>query len=182
MTKIRRFQTLSRTRWTRLLLEWFASILGKMYRQEWAVVLLLVLGVSCSPRLQPSTTTQVNTIVRDSIIVHRDTITYQIPVEATSSYNVQSSHLETSVAWSVAQIDSAGVLSHTLTNKPIEVKKEFIYVDRVVTEYKDSIVTKEVPVPVEVPVRYVPKMYKWCLVWSIVSVLLLALWLYCKFR
>ena len=180
--KNRRFQTLSQARWTQSPLTTLTSILRLLSRQGLAVVTLLALLVSCSPKLQPSTTTQVTTIVRDSIVVHRDTIVFQVPVETSSAFNVQSSHLETTVAWSDAVVDSTGVLSHTLSNKPVKVEKEFVYVDRVVTEYKDSLVVKEVPVEVEVPVRYVPKFYKGCLVWSVLSVLLLGLWLYLKFR
>ena len=66
--------------------------------------------------------------------------------------------METSVAESDASIDSLGMLHHTLTNKKDSISTKIQYVDKIV--YKDSIEVREVPVPVEVKVPYVPKFYK----------------------
>lgn len=66
--------------------------------------------------------------------------------------------METSVAESDASIDSLGLLHHTLTNKKDSIKTKIQYVDKIV--YRDSIETKEVPVPVEKKVPYIPKFYK----------------------
>ena len=66
--------------------------------------------------------------------------------------------METSVAESDAEIDSLGLLHHTLTNKKDSIKTKIQYIDKIV--YRDSIEIKEVPVEVEKPVPYVPKFYK----------------------
>ena len=114
-------------------------------------------------------------------MIHRDTVTYQIPVESSVAVNVQHSHLETTVAYSEAHVDSLGMLTHNLVNKPFKIEKEIVYQDRKVIEYRDSVVTKEVPVEVEVPVRYVPKFYKVLLIFNIILGILLALWVYLKY-
>ncbi len=117
----------------------------------------------------PSTDTKVEVVVRDSLVVHRDTVVIQIPVESSSTSKVQYSHLETTVAWSDAAVDSVGLLTHNLVNKPVEVKHEIVYVDRVKTEYRDSVQVKEIPVRVEVIRKEVPR---WCWYLLVIDILL----------
>lgn len=105
------------------------------------------------------TNTQVQTIVRDSVIVRTDTLVIPVPVESHSSVAFQHSELETSVAWSVAEVDTLGLLHHKIENKPTALKKEVVYLDRKVEVVRDSLVTKEIPVEVEVVRKVVPK---WC--------------------
>lgn len=87
--------------------------------------------------------------------------------------------METSVATSDAEIDSLGMLRHTLTNKKDSIKTKIQYVDKIV--YRDSIITKEVPVEVKVPIRYIPKFYQftfllfWIFVLSVIVKLLIKL-------
>lgn len=126
--------------------------------------------------------TQVQTIVRDSVVIHRDTVTLEVPVETSSSFQVQSSHIETTVAYSDASVDSTGLLNHTLTNKPFKVEKEIVYLDRVKTEYRDSLVVKEVPVEVEVIRKVVPKWCWYLLVFDILAVIGLGVYLYFKIK
>ena len=95
-------------------------------------------------------------------------MTFEVPVESSSAFNVQYSHLETTVATSEASVDSLGLLNHTLVNKPFKVEKEIIYQDRKVVEYRDSVQVKEVPVEVEVIRKVVPK---WCWYLLVLNVL-----------
>ena len=81
-----------------------------------------------------------------------------LPLESHSIITKSKSHLETSLAESDAEIDSLGLLHHTLVNKKDSLKGKIQYVDKIV--YRDSIQTKEVPVEVPVPVRYIPKFYQ----------------------
>ena len=97
-------------------------------------------------------------IAKDSLVVHTELVSVAIPNESHSIITKSKSHLETSVATSDAEIDSLGLLHHTLANKKDSIKTKIQYIDKIV--YRDSIVTKEVPVPVEVKVPYVPKFYK----------------------
>ena len=86
-------------------------------------------------------------------------VSVAIPLEShTIVTPTKKSHLETSVAESDAEIDSMGLLHHTLTNKKDSIKTKIQYVDKI--SYRDSIEVKEVPVEVEKPVPYIPKFYK----------------------
>ena len=86
--------------------------------------------------------------------------------------------METSVATSDAEIDSLGMLHHTLTNKKDSLKREIQYIDKIV--YRDSIQTKEVPVEVKVPVRYVPKFYQFTFAFFWIFVLFIVIKLLIK--
>ena len=119
-------------------------------------------------------------IAKDSVFVRTELVSAAIPLEShTIVTPTKKSHLETSVATSDASIDSLGMLHHTLTNKKDSIKTKIQYIDKIV--YRDSIETKEVPVEVKVPVRYVPKFHQftfilfWIFVLFIVVKLLIKL-------
>lgn len=142
----------------------------------------LMLGCATIRPVPVETNTNVQTTIKDSLVIHRDTITYQVPIESSQAFQVQSSHLETTVAISDAVVDSTGLLNHTLVNKPIKLEKEIVYVDKVVTEYRDSVVTKEIPVEVEVIRKVVPKWCWWLLVFDVVLLLVFVVKIYLKFK
>lgn len=112
----------------------------------------------CStPKLIPSSNIRI--ISKDSLVIHTEFVSAPIPIENHSIVTpTKKSHLETSVAESDASIDSLGMLHHTLNNKKDSLKSKIQYVYRIV--YKDSIDVREIPVEVEVKVKYVPKIYK----------------------
>lgn len=136
----------------------------------------LISGCS-SPRYISSSNTRI--VSKDSLVIHTELISVALPLESHSIITKKKSHLETSVATSDAEIDSLGMLHHTLVNKKDSLKREIKYVDKIV--FKDSIITKEVPVEVKVPVRYIPKFYQftfilfWIFVLFIVVKLLIKL-------
>ena len=136
----------------------------------------LISGCS-SPRYIPASNIKI--VSKDSLVVRTELISVALPLESHSIITKSKSHLETSVATSDASIDSLGLLHHTLTNKKDSIKTKIQYVDRIV--YRDSIETKEVPVEVPVPVRYIPKFYQftfilfWIFVLFIVVKLLIKL-------
>lgn len=141
-----------------------------------------MLGCATVRPVPVETTTTVQTIVRDSVVIHRDTVTLEVPVESSSSFQVQSSHLETTVALSDAYVDSTGLLNHTLSNKPFKAEKEIVYLDRKVETVRDSLVTVEVPVEVETIKKVVPR---WCwtlLAFNILVVLALGVYVYLKLK
>ena len=111
----------------------------------------LISGCS-SPRYIPASNIKI--VSKDSLVVHTELVSVALPLESHSIITKSKSHLETSVAESDAEIDSLGLLHHTLTNKKDSIKTKIQYIDRI--SYRDSIQTKEVPVEVEVPVRYIP--------------------------
>ena len=136
----------------------------------------LISGCS-SPRYISSSNTRI--VSKDSLVIHTELISVALPLESHSIITKKKSHLETSVATSDAEIDSLGLLHHTLTNKKDSIKTKIQYVDKIV--YRDSIITKEVPVEIKVPVRYIPKFYQftfilfWIFVLFIVVKLLIKL-------
>lgn len=136
----------------------------------------LISGCS-SPRYISSSNTRI--VSKDSLVIHTELISVALPLESHSIITKSKSHLETSVATSDAEIDSLGLLHHTLTNKKDSIKTKIQYVDKIV--FKDSIITKEVPVEIKVPVRYIPKFYQftfilfWIIVLFIVVKLLIKL-------
>ena len=136
----------------------------------------LISGCS-SPRYISSSNMRI--VSKDSLIVHTELVSAALPLESHSIITKSKSHLETSVAVSDAEIDSLGLLHHTLVNKKDSIKTKIQYVDRI--SYRDSIQTKEVPVEVKVPVPYIPKFYQftfilfWIFVLFIVAKLLIKL-------
>ena len=125
-------------------------------------------------------------VSKDSLIVRTELVSIALPLEShTIVTPTKKSHLETSVAESDASIDSLGMLHHTLTNKKDSIKTKIQYIDKIV--YRDSIETKEVPVEVKVPVRYVPKFHQftfilfWIFVLFVIVKLLIKLGLFKHF-
>ena len=142
----------------------------------WAFYTLLT-GCS-SQKYLPSSNIRI--IAKDSLIIHTELVSVAIPLESHSIITKsKKSHLETSVATSDAEIDSLGLLHHTLVNKKDSLSTKIQYVDKII--YRDSIEVKEVPVDVKVPVRYVPKFHQftfilfWIFVLFIVVKLLIKL-------
>lgn len=148
-------------------------------------ILTIFAVFGCGTTRPTTTTTQVVYQYRDSIRWKDSTVLVPIPVEryvdVVPAYDTL--RLQTTMATSEAWVDT---LTHTLkgrlANKPDSIKTIVKFKDRLVTVTRDSLVTKEIPVEVEVPVRYVPKLYKWCLAWTILSALLFVVWLYLKIR
>lgn len=133
----------------------------------------LISGCS-APRLLP--TSNIKIIAKDSLVINTELISVALPLEShTIVTPTKKSHLETSVAESDASIDSLGLLHHTLVNKKDSLKREIQYVDKII--YRDSIIIKEVPVEVEVKVKYVPKIYKFTFIcfWIFVLFVILKL-------
>ena len=136
----------------------------------------LISGCS-SPRYLPSSNMRI--VSKDSLIVHTELISVALPLESHSIITKSKSHLETSLAESDAEIDSLGLLHHTLVNKKDTLKSKIQYIDKIV--YRDSVEVREVPVEVEVKVPYIPKFYQftfmlfWIFVLFIVVKLLIKL-------
>lgn len=151
------------------------------YTKKFLICLVLAfygLLIGCStPKYLPSSNIKI--VSKDSLVVRTELVSVAIPNESHSIITKKKSHLETSVAESDAEIDSLGMLHHTLVNKKDSLKSKIQYIDKIV--YRDSIEVKEVPVEVPVPVRYIPKFHQftfalfWIFVLFIVIKLLLKL-------
>ncbi len=142
-----------------------------------AFFIILALLLSCSPRIVTVAVHDTLTVTRTEVL--RDTIvSIRLPEETAARETRDTlSQLETTYAKSDASV-TGGVLRHTLENKPTPLKTKIIYKDRTVTEYK----TTEVPVSVEVPVRYIPRWVWWVLGWAVLLTLLIVAAVWLKFR
>lgn len=133
-------------------------------------------------------------VVRDStniIINYKDSINFidsliEVPVykEYYRDYTdmLDTLNLETSLASAKAYLDTANKkLNGEIRNKDTSIPYQIKWKERIV--YRDSIVyqKEEVPVPYPEPQPYVPKFYKFCLVWFILSILGIAAFIYLKF-
>ena len=159
---------------------------NKLYSIFTASLVMIVMLLGCGTvKHQPTTTTQTTTIIKDSIRWKDSTVLVPIPVERYVDVVRQydTLRLETSMAKSEAFVDT---LTHTLKgnleHKPEALKTVIKYKDRIVVEYRDSIVTKEVPVEVEV---IKPKTPRWAwrlLVFDVLVALVFGAYLYLKFK
>lgn len=108
---------------------------------------LLLLVVSCGPIKHVPVQTIIN--YKDSTIVHVDSIAVDVPVERYVDIvnELDTLVLETSVAKAIAYADTTTrTLKGEIKNKPVQLKKEIVYQDRVIEKevYKDKPVYVEV--------------------------------------
>ena len=144
-----------------------------------ALFILLGIGGCSSVKYVPIQTEE-RVEVRDSLIYIRDTVTVEIPKEIVKEIvpSDTTSILKTSVAVSEARLEG-GHLHHTLEQSgTVKTKIDNFYTTKIV----EKAVYKDRPVEVEVPVKYVPAFYKFCLWWFIGSVILIALWIVMKLK
>ena len=104
------------------------------YTKKFLIIAILAFYgflIGCStPKYLPSSNIKI--IAKDSLYVHTELISVAIPLENhTIVTPTKKSHLETSVAESDAEIDSLGLLHHTLVNKKDTLKTKIQYVDKI---------------------------------------------------
>ena len=109
-------------------------------------ILLLILTVGCGT-IKPI---PVETIYnyKDSVIVHVDSIAVDVPVERYVDLvnYTDTLVLETSVAKATAYADTTTrTLKGRIENKPVQLKKEIVYQDRII----EKEITKDVPVYID---------------------------------
>lgn len=155
------------------------------YTKKFLIIVILAFYGCSSPRYIQSSN-NIKIVSKDSLVVHTELVSIALPLEShTIVTPTKKSHLETSVAESDAEIDSVGMLHHTLTNKKDSIKTKIQYIDKIV--YRDSIEVKEVPFEVEVKVPYVPKFHQftfalfWIFVLFVIVKLLIKLGLFKHF-
>lgn len=172
------------TAWWHNLSSWtYNAIVGPFMCEIAALLaaLFILLGIGgCSSLKYVPIQTEEKTIVKDSLIYIRDTVTVEIPKEIVKEIVPSDtiSILKTSVATSEARLEQ-GHLHHTLEQSgTVKAKIDTFYL----TKIEEKTVYKDRPVEVEVPVKYVPSFYKFCLWWFIGSVILMALWIVMKIK
>ena len=159
-----------------------------------SLVMLASLG-GCGAIKHVPVTDKNDVVLRDSVIFRDstrviDSIIYvQIPREKVMDIisQIDTSKLETSVAKSIAYVDTTSLMIiHSLENKDTVLQKEIVYKDRYITEekivYRDSIQIKEIPVEVEVEKTKYPKTYWWLLGFFVIVVGIFIVRIYLKFK
>ena len=118
------------------------------------LALLMVCGCSTIKYVPIETDREVKVITET---VYRDTVIFRdLPKESHSQMTVDTSRVETSLAESTVYIDTAtNMINHSIRNKVDSIRVEYKYLERKV--YRDSIITKEIPVEVEVEKTVIPK-------------------------
>ena len=140
-------------------------------------IITAIIAVFCihSCAVTKPVTVQEQTIYtyKDSTILHRDTISVEIPVE--KYINVvkdTTSILSTQIATSTARVDTNGFLYHTLENRAENaLKKEIVYQDKII--YRDSTIVKEIPVEVEKIVNKLPQIFWYSIAFNLLILIIL---------
>ena len=145
---------------------------------------LLTFACSC-PRKVIEVEHRVETHYVDSTIWHDSTLYHVIPVERYRDYTslLDTLHMETSMATAEAWVDTtANTLKGSIENKNDSIKTVVKWKERLV--YKDTTITKEVPVevPVVKTVTKYPVTYWIFMVISILAIAIAALKVYLKFK
>ena len=140
-------------------------------------LLAALMAASCSPRIVTVAVHDTTTVTR-TVTVRDTVISAPLPVESVViSTPDTTSTVETSLATSTATL-SAGHLRHTIENKrtALSVPAKFPEKQEIVQ------VTKEIPVPVEIPRPYISKWTWYVLVWAALVTLLLAASVWLRLR
>lgn len=159
------------------------------------ISIILFSIASCGSIKQVAVTDKTETILRDSLILkdstrYIDSIIYvNVPREKVMDIisSIDTSYLETSVAESIAYIDTNSLMIiHSLENKDTVLKERIVYKDRYITKtqmvYRDSVQIKEVPVEVVVEKTVYPKTYWWLLGFFVIVVGVFIVRIYLKFK
>ena len=150
-------------------------------------LLIAVLFSACSPKIvYVPTNTDTHIEYRDSVIYKVDTLRIPVPVETIKEVvpPMDTLKMETSVAEAKAWIDTVTItLKGEMNNKKTELSQpQVVYKEK--TVYRDSLITKEVSVPVEVEkkVPFVPFLWKFLSVIGILAIAFITFKLLFKFK
>lgn len=153
---------------------------NKIMKKLFLIIVSLVSIISCTTIREVPIQTVEKVIYRDSVVYVKDSINVEIPVEVVKLIvlDVDTSYLKTSLAESIAYLDTAKrKLHHTLTQKG---ELTVIYDTIIKTQHIDRIMEKEVPVEVEV-IKYRRDALFWVLaVWALLCVAIVFLKIYFK--
>lgn len=153
---------------------------NKIMKKLFLILVSLVSIISCTTIREVPIQTVEKVVYRDSVVYVKDSINVEIPVEVVKLIvlDVDTSYLKTSLAESIAYLDTAKrKLHHTLTQKG---ELTVIYDTIIKTQHIDRIMEKEVPVEVEV-IKYRRDALFWVLaVWALLCIAIVFLKIYFK--
>lgn len=145
------------------------------------ILTLMFMGCTTTKTVYVPSETEHIIEYRDSIIYLNDTIYVNVPYEKVQNIVPDTSRLETSVAKSIAYLDTIQhKIHHTLENKNTAIKtvRDTVIVVQSKTEYLEKPVIQEV----EKPTPYIPTVF-WISLWfSIAIIITISAKLFIKFR
>ena len=180
---LRRFLDTLTAWWYNLSSLAYNSILGHFLWQIAALLaaLSILLGIcGCSTVKYVPIQTEEKTIVKDSLIYVRDTVTVEIPREIVKEIvpSDTTSILKTSVAISEARLEK-GRLYHSLEQKgTLKAKIDTCYI----TKIEEKTVYKDRPIEVPKEVKHIPSFFWWSLILNIITVLFIIFKIYLKLK
>jgi hypothetical protein len=120
-----------------------------------------------------------NVIIRDSIIIIKDTIQIEVPIEITTNVTTDTvSVISTSIATSRAIVES-GKLYHSLEQKgTLDVNIDTCYI----TKIEEKVNFKEIPIEITKEVKYIPRWVTYLVLINLAVVAIIALKLYIKIK
>lgn len=157
------------------------------FRKESALVvismlLVLIFGVSSCRTHQPTVIEKEKIVyqTKDSI-VYKDSTVY-VPYEVVKDYSLDTLVMKTSLAISKSWVDTSTlyIVGELKNLKAFEVK----YVEKEKLVVRDTTIYEEKPVPYPVveEKKVIPTFAWICIIWSILSIVLLGVWAYLKFK
>lgn len=149
-------------------------------------VLLLLLMVGCSTiKYIPITDTENIHKVDSTIIQYRDTTIFvEVPVEVVKEVvpQLDTLFMETSLAESTSYLDTTTrTLKGELKNKQEPIEKIVYLPAKEHIVYRDSIITKEIPVEVEVEKEFIPKWCWYSVIFNVIVLCYICIIIYRKF-
>lgn len=120
-----------------------------------------------------------NVIIRDSIIIIKDTIQVEVPIEIINNITTDTvSVISTSIATSRASIEK-GKLHHSLQQSgTLDVNIDTCYI----TKIEEKVNFKEIPIEITKEVKYIPKWVTYLVLINLGVVAIIALRLYIKIK
>lgn len=146
-----------------------------------ALIAALLLTVGCGSVREIPVQTVEKVVVRDSVVYINDTITVEVPFERIVEVvpEVDTSYLKTSVAESVAYLDTAKrQIHHTLEQKgTVNTKVDTV----VITKNIEKIVYEEVPIEVEIVKYKRDNIFWYSIIFNVIIILFIVFKIYLKF-
>ena len=143
--------------------------------------------VSCSTVKYVSISDSENIHKVDSTIIqYRDTTIFvEVPVEVVKEVvpQLDTLYMETSLSHSTSYLDTTTrTLKGELKNKIEPIEKIVYLPSKEHIVYRDSIITKEVPVEVQVEKKYIPQWVWYSVIFNVIVLCYIGFKIYLKFR
>ena len=124
--------------------------------------------------------------VDSTIIQYRDTTIFvEVPVEVVKEVvpQLDTLYMETSLSHSTSYLDTTTrTLKGELKNKIEPIEKIVYLPSKEHIVYRDSIITKEVPVEVQVEKKYIPQWVWYSVIFNVIVLCYIGFKIYLKFR